>query len=161
MTYDWLLIDGYSLMHRDPDCSDLLHTRFDEARLRLVRKLQNTPPLATRNTVVFDGQTGGPSYDYGPSAYEVYFSPSHQTADAVIERWVGEFGQSIQILVVTSDRLERDIVSAGGAACMSCRNFLERMNGPTKPSRPLRPRAGPTKGSFVLGDFFPDSKDAP
>lgn len=156
-SYDWLLIDGYSLLHKDPDSIPFLPDKFDEARLHLIRKLQNAPTLAKRTTVVFDGQTGGASYDYGTSALEIFFSPGHLTADTVIEGWVGRHGISKKILVITADRIERDIVSAGGADCMSCTAFLDELR--QSMSQVKRRTSRPSGKKFNLGDAFSEIQD--
>ena len=160
MKTDWLIIDGYSLIHRDPDLQSFIPHRFSEARTRLVRKLETASGVdANRITVVFDGQSGGVSYEQGTTAIEVYFSPSHATADTIIEQWVASRPEDQDIMVVTSDRLERETVTAAGAQCMSCAAFLDELSGQRMTlNRSLskkRPKA------FTLGDSFPDKGHTP
>jgi len=82
---DWLIIDGYSLLHRDPELKHLLPGRMAEARSRLIRKLETGAGIqADKVTVVFDGQTGGLSHEPGTTATEVFFSPGNPTPDTVI-----------------------------------------------------------------------------
>ena len=76
-----------------------------------------------RVTVVFDGQ-GGPREPMARAAgLEVLFSPKGKTADDVIERLVGQSPQPARILVVTSDRMERQMVEGAGALSISAEAF--------------------------------------
>jgi hypothetical protein len=55
--------------------------------------------------------------------------------------------------VVTSDRVEEQIVSSAGASVLSCESFICRCNAAAEPRR-TAPRGG---GGLKLGDFFPES----
>ena len=154
MNLDWLIIDGYSLIHRDPQLKQLIPHNFAEARSKLIRKLETGSGVsASRVTVVFDGQSGGLSHEQGTSATEVYFSPANATADTVIERWTVAYASTMNILVVTSDRLERETVTAAGAQCMSCAGFLDKLSGQRSSMAHTLSRKKPP--SFTLGDAFP------
>ena len=152
----WIIIDGYSLLHRrgKPGArpGNLLI-----ARQHLVRKLEEVAgSLAERITVVFDGTGRGGREGYEASSIDVVFSPSDKTADTIIERIVHEAGDPAEILVVTSDRLERETTAAAGADTMSSGDFLdlcERTRGN------LSRQAGGHRGKHPgakLGDFFPE-----
>ncbi|MFH0954182.1 MAG: NYN domain-containing protein [Verrucomicrobiota bacterium] len=153
----WLIVDGYSLLHRDPALKPTSRGGLKTARQRLVRNLEEVAGLAAdRITVVFDGTASGSGEGY-ESAVQVLFSPSHQTADTVIERLVHACPEPGQVLVVTSDLAERHTVSAAGAHTMSCGDFLasleeqrKRVTQRTASARGRAPRA-------KLGDFFPES----
>ncbi len=149
---DWLLIDGYSLLHQDPACSALLARDLGLARQRLVRRVETLAAnMARRITIVFDGRgQGGAGVDEPlETPLEIYFAPGHLTADSVIERWIGQHPQPETICVVTADQAEIRTVTAAGAEYISCTHFLQRT--PTPPSSCRRPsfRRG------TLGDFFP------
>ncbi len=51
-----------------------------------------------------------------PSSVEVLFCSVDMTADAYIERTVGALSHPDRVLVVTSDRAERETVMGGGGA---------------------------------------------
>ena len=153
----WLIIDGNNLLHQHPELSKTASQDFDPARRELVRRLDElVGALASRITVVFDGKVGARPVDFEPSAVEVVFSPSHLTADSVIERLAHEARERDRITVVSSDRLERDTVEAAGVDSVSCRSFSEMMQ--TERARlmaQLRKTEGSRKAT-MLGDFFPD-----
>jgi len=150
MDFDWLIIDGYNLLHQDA----ALEGRRDDlptARQRLVRRIeQSASGMASKITVVFDGREGGRDEALDAPNLEVLFSPSNRTADGVIEQMVHDAKNPARILVVTSDWIEQRLVSVFGASVISCREFLLRCETPLTPAR----RQKPSKGS-TLGDFFP------
>ena len=122
-----ILVDGHSLLHRMPACAAAHRAgRLYEARRRLVERLERVAgAIGGQVTVVFDGRAdGGPSVEESGGPVEVVFSPARLSADAVIERRVAAAARPGQILVVTSDRLERETVDAAGADTMSCGDFL-------------------------------------
>ena len=152
MNFDWLIIDGYNLLHQDA-ALDGRRDDLQTARQRLVRRIEGAAPeMAPRITVVFDGQEGGRDASFDAPHLEVLFSPAGRTADAVIERMVASAENPQRICVVTSDRVEEQIVSSVGASVLSCQHFLACFAAAAPPvsRRPAPP-------SPTLGDFFPKS----
>jgi len=73
----------------------------------------------------------------------------------VIERLAHAAPRPEEILVVTSDRAERDTVDAAGALTLGCTDFLHAL---TTAENTLRRTASGLKHQAphsVLGDFFP------
>jgi len=154
MNYKWLIVDGYNLLHQDE--SALGGAGLEAARQRLVRRVESAAAgLAPRITIVFDGRERGRDAAFDAPHLEVLFSPSGLTADGMIERMVSQAENPLDILVVTSDRAERDVVSAAGASTMSSADFQHRCEQAAKPVSnkgfgPLRNK------SAKIGDFFPE-----
>jgi predicted RNA-binding protein with PIN domain len=152
----WLIIDGYSLLHRfDPEGARR-PARLQSARQKLVRHVEEIAAGRTdRVTIVFDGREAGGGEGYESPAVEILFSSAGRTADAVIERLVQDCRTPETILVVSSDRLERQTVSARGAQTMGCGDFLaegeQRRRHRARSPAPSSPAHRPT-----LGEFFPD-----
>lgn len=97
--------------------------------------------------MVFDGTgPGGPGEEGIDAGVEVVFSPAHQTADTVIERMVLQAPDPHAVLVVTSDRRERETVEGGGGASIGCSDFIARM----KSAAEIRPH--PSGWKSPLGD---------
>lgn len=155
MAYPHLIIDGYSLLHRDARTRALLGRSLALARRSLLEQLErHGAAMADAITVVFDGKGGqtGPAFE--SRHVGVVFSDSARTADTVIEQFVHSHPQPGSLWVVTSDRLERETVEAAGANSMSCGEFLERLQTCSvatsrrisAPSARLRP---------TLGDLMP------
>jgi uncharacterized protein len=152
----WIIVDGYSLLHRTGK-PGVRPGNLQTARQHLVRKLEEVAgALAERITVVFDGAGRGGREGHEASSIEVVFSPSDKTADTVIERMVHESGEAAGILVVTSDRMERETTAAAGADTMSCGDFLElcERTRSALSRQASTPRSGSSRSK--LGDFFPD-----
>ena len=151
----WIIIDGYSLLHRRGK-PGTRPGNLQSARQQIVRQLEEVAgALAPRITLVFDGTGPGGREGYEASSIDVVFSPADKTADTLIERMVHEAGDPSGILVVTSDRLERETTAAAGADTMSCGDFVdlcERKRGHL--SRQGSAGSGKKTGS-KLGDYFP------
>lgn len=121
-----LIVDGYNVIHAWPELASLLHTHdLAEARLRLVRRLaEHAAATGDRITVVFDAHDRAPGAQSGErvDGVEVVFGSRDQSADHVIERRVSvamRAGGGRGVTVATSDRLQRDLVVAMGAAVLS------------------------------------------
>ena len=151
MTFDWLIVDGHSLLYRD---AALAQRQRDgqgaAARWRLVRKLDRVAgSLARRITVVFDGRAeGGPGDEPTSRAVEILYSPGDRTADAIIERLVLTAPDRQRITVITSDRMERESVEAAGAQSLGCGDFLDRLDR-------APPASSATPPPHTLGEHFP------
>ena len=150
-----LLIDGYSLVHRDPRLTSA--SSLMNIRRRLVQRLEGLlGEAADHITVVFDGRDHfTPDREDAASQVEIVFSPGHQTADTVIERMVQQSPRPDDILVVTSDRLERETVMAAGAHTMSCGEFLEWSENCERGMARRAAGARQSAPRATLGDFFP------
>jgi len=157
MSYKRLIIDGYSLIHRDPELKKIVHKNLQQSREQLIDKVSRTATaLADRVTIVFDGQGHSGPGNTNISAVEVIYSKPGQTADTVIERLVHQAPNPSTWMVVTNDRLERETVMATGAQTMSCAIFIEECVRTQKQhNHSMQRRTLRTPGS-KLGDYFPD-----
>ena len=150
-----IIVDGHNLMHHDSELMRRMGSDFERARHHLVQRLECLTSLYERVVVVFDGRGEKKQSESRLANLEVVFSPSHLTADSVIERLVFEAADPSLVTVVTSDRSERDTVEAAGAASMGCSNFMEVLE---RQEREVRSRVRGTRQSVQgarLGDFFP------
>lgn len=154
MQPDWLIIDGYNLLHQVDELSELIRTDIMAARHRLVRMIENTAlRMASQTTIVFDGREAGSDPSLTAKHLEVYFSPGNMSADTIIERLVSRFEHPEKILVVTSDHAEHATVSSAGAQVMSSQEFIARSKQETR--KPQGKRTPPGKEPR-LGDIFPE-----
>ncbi|VGO21271.1 NYN domain-containing protein [Pontiella sulfatireligans] len=154
MPIEWLIIDGYNVLHVVDELARLLRTDIHLARNRLVRMVEHTAHnMAPQTTIVFDGREAGTDDALTAKHLEIYFSPSNLSADTVIERLVCRFPRPEKIMVVTSDRAEHETVSSAGAQVMSSQEFVAKCqrDARKKPVKRTRPGQEPK-----LGDLFPD-----
>lgn len=161
MTMDWLIIDGNNLVHHDLSAIGVRRgSDFSAVRSALARRIDELAgALARRVTIVYDGTRGGRDEAFEASSVEVIFSPGNMTADTVIERMVSEARNPGRVTVVTSDRGERDTVSAAGAEVTSCPQFIETLadqRGILKGSIRRHATGQGGAGGATLGDFFPE-----
>jgi len=126
MSNCWVIVDGYSVMHAWPKLRKLAGRSLEQRRNVLVRVLrQYADQSGRRVTLVFDGYAAKhkPEVDEPSHGVEVLFSEKGKTADDVIERLVARTEHREQILVVTSDNMERHTVESLGAQSVSGEAF--------------------------------------
>ena len=122
-----ILVDGYSLLHNWPELAAGAPRHSEAARDALVEMLsQYQDACGTPVTIFFDGTGARRSKPKNKSghAVEVLFSSGGQTADDLIERAAHRFQDYGEVLVVTDDRAERDVVGGFGGSVASCANFI-------------------------------------
>src|SRR5689334_6350714 len=127
MAFVRVLIDGYSLLHRWPELAPGRPRHSVHARDELIHVLTRYhDTTGERMTVFFDGTGKRPDVlsDEPGAAVEVLFSRAGRTADQMIERAAHRFQPYGEVLVVTDDRAERDLVAGMGAMTSSCANFI-------------------------------------
>jgi len=154
---EWLIIDGYNLIYQI-----FPNERHDDiARLRkklLIRLEPLVNSLARRISVVFDGQRDiSPANQKDSEVIDVIYSPPHLSADTVIENLVWKAPHPEEILVVTSDRLERDGASASGADTMASSLFVEMLRDEQSRLSSRLNQLNKKNEKATLGDFFPQS----
>src|SRR6516162_3256748 len=114
-----ILVDGYSLLHNWPELAPGSARHSERARDELVEILTRYHDATGEPiTVFFDGsdaRRGKPkSESSGP--VEVLFSGGGRTADDLIERAAHRFQEYGEVLVVTDDFAERDVVGGLGGS---------------------------------------------
>ena len=131
-----LIVDGYNIIHAWPELSSLIKGgKVEEARHRLIAMLgEYAASTGDRVTVVFDAHARARDRGVGETVdgVTVIFGSSAQTADHVIERRVSiaaGSGEARSVTVATSDRLQRDMVMAMGAAVIGATAFVQLVRG--------------------------------
>jgi predicted RNA-binding protein with PIN domain len=122
-----ILVDGYSLLHDWVELCEDKPRHSAAARDALIQILTHyQDAIGTPITIFFDG-AGAPATT--PKAHstrklEVLFSRKGQTADDMIERAAYRFQDYGEVLAVTNDNAERNIVIHMGGMAESCSNFI-------------------------------------
>ena len=127
-----ILIDGYSLLHAWPELAPGAPRHSARAREALIEILTGyLDATGDAVPVFFDGSGAPPGTPKAHSSrgMEVLFSSPGQTADDLIERAAHRFQDFGEVLVVTNDLAERDLVSGFGGSFSSCENFIRRLGG--------------------------------
>jgi predicted RNA-binding protein with PIN domain len=122
-----ILVDGYSLLHAWPQLARGQPRHSAPAREALIRILARyQDATGTPVTVVFDGPLSRPRLSRPEEVHpvEVLFSGAGRTADDLIERAVHRFQPFGEVLVITDDHAERDLVIGMGGSAWPCDTFI-------------------------------------
>lgn len=123
-----ILVDGYSLLHDWPQLAAGKPRHSAAARDALIRTLTHyQDTIGTPITIVFDGAGATPNAPkpHSTRQVEVLYSSPGQTADQMIERAAYRFQEYGEVLAVTNDHAERDIVIHMGGMAESCASFIQ------------------------------------
>lgn len=125
-----ILIDGYSLLHawRDLAPRHAPHSAgARDALLAVVTQYQDATGIPV--TVFFDGQgaPAGTPKAQSSRLVEVLYSRAGQTADDLIERTAYRMKPYGEVLVVTDDHAECDMVMALGGLVQGCDSFVAQV----------------------------------
>ena len=126
-----LIVDGYNVIHADPDLKRALGSDLESARRALVRRVKRY--LETKNvrvTVVFDGRGGIADVDVKiPGRLQIMYSPTGQTADDLILEILETSSNPREYVVVTSDMADIGRTARSlGASVLPSPAFLSRIN---------------------------------
>src|SRR4030095_7600929 len=122
-----ILVDGYSLLHGWPELAPGKPRHSAAAREELVYILTRyQDAIGTPITVFFDGGGAPPGTPKPDSAdhVEVLFSRAGQTAAEMMERAAHRSQPYGEVLAVTDDNTERDVVIGLCGQAASCLNFI-------------------------------------
>ncbi len=128
---NYLLVDGYNVIHAWPELQRLAQEDMDVARTRLLNALSSFRAVSSyRIIVVFDAyqvkeRQLAEIMDY--HNIHVVFTKSAQTADQYIEKFAFDHQGKYNITVATSDGLQQVIIRGAGCALLSARELREAM----------------------------------
>jgi len=127
---NYLLVDGYNIIHAWPELQQLADDNMDLARSKLLDALCNYQAIRKcRVMVVFDAYRV-PGHQEEISDYrniQVVFTKEAQTADEFIERFAHEHRKKYHITVATSDSLQQIIIRSAGSALLSATDLWHEL----------------------------------
>lgn len=116
----YLIVDGHSVIFAWPELRALHDRRTSLAREALVKQLRDYQDwTGVHVVVVFDGRGSKVTQMWDPGEIQIFYSREGQTADALIERLAAKYASDFDVVVATSDSMERNTVMAFGAEAMS------------------------------------------
>jgi len=145
MAFVRILVDGYnllafiqqqakfgefknsSLLHNWPELAPGAPRHSERARDELIQMLTHYHDATGEPITIFFDGAGAPKNapkNESNRSVEVLFSRAGQTADDLIERAAHRFQEYGEVLVVTDDNAERDVVGGFGGSVASCGNFI-------------------------------------
>lgn len=154
MQEDFLLVDGYNIIHAWDELRELMETvSLESARQRLMDILSNYKGVQkTTIILVFDAYLvkGNPgTISLYHNIYVVYTKEA-ETADHYIERVVTALPKHYRVRVATADGLEQLIISGQGAIRMSARELQRTVQGVEKQLRENFIENRPPKNNMLM-----------
>jgi len=132
-------IDGYNLLHANPDWSAMADVDLEMARDMLIDRVSRWSARTGHPVCIFfDGK--GRSHDRSDKDprrpnVDIVYTSSRLSADALIERGVYEAPKRDTVIVVTSDRGISDFCLGLGALTMRAPNYLSLLQDGGPPAR--------------------------
>ncbi|MCG8402713.1 MAG: NYN domain-containing protein [Firmicutes bacterium] len=128
---EYIVVDGYNVVYAWPDLKKLKEESLEHARDRLVHTLADYAGLSgDRIMVVFDAHqvrcSTNARYEE-VNGVQIFYTREEETADAMIERLVGEMPGDGYTRVVTSDWDEQRIILGRGAYRMTPGELRQRV----------------------------------
>jgi predicted RNA-binding protein with PIN domain len=126
-----IFVDGYNVINSWPNLKQRKDFSFEAARQTLIDKLHNYGVFkACKIVLVFDAHKVMGSLEKKEEVNKnisVVFTKDGETADSYIEKQVNSLGRKHEIVVVTSDSLEQQIIFQRGAVRMSSLEFYSEI----------------------------------
>lgn len=131
---EYLLVDGYNIIHAWPELKELTEDNMDGARMKLLDTLSNYQGIRRcQIIVVFDAYRVQGHFEEVIDYHNIHtvFTREAQTADQYIEKFAHDNQKKYDITVATSDGLQQLIIRGAGSALFSARELkveIERAN---------------------------------
>ena len=123
---EYIFVDGYNVIFAWDELKQLANVNIDSAREALIDILVNYQGYKKcRMTVVFDAYRikGGVRREEKRGGLDIVFTKEDETADTYIERTTYNMEKNYMIRVVSSDRLEQQMIIGSGAFRVSAAEF--------------------------------------
>ncbi|MCL0062639.1 NYN domain-containing protein [Peptococcaceae bacterium] len=120
------IVDGYNVIHAWREDKKIEKMDFEHTRDKLIDIISDfVAATSTRATIVFDAHLvkSGVEHVEKINNVMVYYTKYQETADALIERLVGEFTKKSRVYVITSDWDEQRVIFGKGAYRLTPKEF--------------------------------------
>ena len=127
---EYLLVDGYNIIHAWEDLRELAKINIEAARNKLMDILCNYQGFKKCVLIVVFDAYKVEGYELEIQKYHnihVVYTKQSETADMYIEKVVHEIGRKYNVRVATSDRVEQVVTLGQGGTLVSAREFLEEV----------------------------------
>ena len=123
---EYLLVDGYNIIHAWPELKELADGNIESARMKLLDSLSNYQWIRQcRIIVVFDAYRVQGHREEITDYHNIHivYTKEAQTADEYIEKFARDNRKKYNIAVATSDGLQQIIVRGAGCSLLSAREL--------------------------------------
>ncbi len=129
---EYLLVDGYNIIHAWPELKELVDDNMEGARMKLLDTLSNYQGIREcQIIVVFDAYRVQGHFEEVIDYHNIYmvYTREAQTADQYIEKFAHDHQKKYNITVATSDGLQQIIIRGAGCALLSARELKVEIDG--------------------------------
>jgi len=137
---EYLLIDGYNIIHAWDELSKIFSESPDTARQVLINRLCNYAAMKQNNVIlVFDAYKvkGNIREIEKVNNITIVYTKEAETADTYIEKTSKELAKTYRVRVATSDSLEQMIIFGNGAVRVTADEFYRELCDEEKRMRDL------------------------
>ncbi len=127
---EFLLVDGYNIIHAWEELRSLAQVTLDGARHRLMDILCNYQGYRQMNLIlVFDAYKVSGNIGQAIQYHNIHvvYTKEAETADQYIEKFAHDMGRRYRVTVATSDGLEQLIIRGQGCLLMSAKELREEI----------------------------------
>ncbi len=126
----YLIVDGYNVIHAWDELEKLMMENLDAARVRLMDELCNYQGMRQMNLIVVFDAYRVENHQTEVSDYHnihVVFTKEAETADQYIEKFAHTNAKKYDVTVATSDGLEQIIIRGEGCKLLSSRDLIAEL----------------------------------
>lgn len=162
MSKEFLLVDGYNMIHAWQELKELVDVSLESARQKLLDMLSNYKGSQKMNIiVVFDAYLvkGNVGSVFQYHNISVVYTKEAETADHFIERTVNRLPRHYKVSVATSDELEQIIILGEGAQRITAQGLRQRVLAEQKEIRKKYIENRPPKNNLLADNIDKDALD--
>lgn len=159
---EYLLVDGYNIIHAWPELEELAAENMDGARIKLLDTLCDYQGIRKcRIIVVFDAYRVQGHAEEVTDYHNIHmvFTKEAQTADQYIEKFAYDNRKKYAITVATSDGLQQVIIRGAGSALLSARELKLEIDGVKERLRKEYHELQGIKRNYLADELSPAVKE--
>ena len=159
MTCEYLLVDGYNIIHAWPELKELAAVNLDAARTSLQDTLCNYQGYKKCHViVVFDGYKvkNNPGTVIQYNNIHVVFTKEAETADQYIEKVTQQMDRRYSVAVATSDKPEQIIILGKGAMRLSAHDLKKEIKETNVEIKKQHLEKTPSRKNWLFDHVDPD-----
>ncbi len=157
---EYLLIDGYNIIHAWAELSEIAADNLEDARDKLLDIMSNYKGfIKSEVIVVFDAYKvkNNKGNVYTHRNITVVYTKEAETADHYIERTTKQLVKEYSVKVATSDYLEQIIIMGAGAIRVSPRELQAYVEDVKARGRQKIEERKPAKNNMLIDNLDPET----
>lgn len=158
---EYLLVDGYNIIHAWPELKELTDENMDGARMKLLETLSNYQGIRKCQVIaVFDAYRVQGHYEELIDYHNIHmvFTREAQTADQYIEKFAHDNQKKYDITVATSDGLEQLIIRGAGCSLLSARELKVEIEGANERIKREYQEIQGRERNYLIDKLSPEAK---